>query len=469
MRMFNSRLNIDGRRRAISNCGVLNCGVFVFALAFIFTFAVLAHADVPVYLKLDSRFPSGVHPREWLELRTKETQVQRWFRVVTNGTYGWLPEDHVLTSVKLSSIARMIRDEPDRSQPLMDSLREHRIAKGSQVIILEVAGSWARCRVLGDGSPNQDSWILNEALSRDPGNQIERGLTYREAPMRLTPKADKKPFDRLPAFREISVLNSVANTTGQWIEIQIDNGTAWIERSNVWLPQDMKDGSIRAMTAGLELRSSPLPNADVVRRLAGSEILKVVNSKYVRWGRVKVPEHGMLWWPISEDRSDGPGAIPPMKLSTQDLLGRSIYDMASSPSIPGLRFASARGVFKSRDGIQWSMIPKFEDKNYPIVIAKGGLLFVGPYLSSDHGENFEQWIRWDRLVEALKRSTGSPPARMRISALHAIDAEGNSIELTLDVGRSSPVRIGTLDRGLSWKLLGVAKPTAPAESTAAVQ
>ena len=462
--MFNFRLNIDGTSRAMAARRAVFANVFAVAslaiLISIFAslFSSTAQADVPVYLKLDSRFPSGVHPREWLELRTKETQVQRWFRVVTNGTYGWLAEDHVLTSVKLSSIARMTRDEPDRSQPLMDSLRDHRIAKGSQVIILEVAGSWSRCRVLGDGAPNQDSWILNEALARDPGIQIERGVTYREAPMRLSPKADKKPFDRLPAFREISVLNSVANTTGQWIEIQIDNGTAWIERSNVWLPQDLKDGSIRAMTAGLELRSSPLPNADVVRRLEGSEILKVVNSKYVRWGRVKVPEHGMLWWPISEDRSDGAGAIPPLKLSTQDLLGRSIYDMASSPSIPGLRFASARGVFKSRDGIQWSMIPKFEDKNYPIVIAKGGLLFVGPYLSSDHGENFDQWIRWDRLVEALKRSTGSPPARMRISGLQALDTDGNSIELTLDVGRSTPVRIGTQDRGLSWKLLQAAKP-----------
>ncbi len=425
-------------------------------LLFIYSAASLVpsrgDADVPVYLNLESRFPSGVHPREWLEIRTKETQVQRWFRVVVNGSYGWLAEDHVLTSVKLSSIARMVHDEPDRSQPLMDSLRDRRIAKGSQVIILETVGSWSRGRVLGEDAPNHDSWILNEALMRNPGIQIERGVTFRETPLRLTPKKTAKAIDRWPAFKQISIVNSVANTAGKWIEVQIENGTAFIERTNVWLPQDLRDGSVRALQPGLELRSSPLPHADIVRRLVGTEVLKVVNSKYLRWGKVKVPEHGWLWWPVSEDRLDDPNAIPQLKLTTQDLLARAIYDMASSQSVPGLRFASAKGIFKSRDGIQWSMIPKFENGNYPIEVAKGGLVIVGPYVSNDHGESFEQWIRWDRLVEALKRETGSPPPRVRISKLQALDTHGKSIELTLDIGRSKTVRIETPDRGLSWKL-----------------
>lgn len=413
----------------------------------------VAHADVPVFLKLDSRFPSGVHPRDWLEARTKETQVQRWFRVTVGDAYGWVPEDHVLTAIKLSSIARMVRDEPDRSAPQMDALRTRRIAKGSQVIILEVAGSWSRARVLGDGTPNRDSWILNEALVRDPGNQIERGMTFRDTPLRMTPKADRKAFDHLSAFKEIAVLSTVPAEKTTWLEIQLDRGTAWIERKNVWLPHDLRDGSIRTMQPGLELRSSPLPGADVVKRLEGHEILKVVNARYLRWGRVKVPEHGLLWWPISEDRNaDGPNAIPPLKLTTQDLVSRTIYDMAASQSIPGLRFASAKGVFKSRDGIEWSIISKFETSNYPIAIAKNGLLFVGPYLSSDHGENFEQWIRWDRLVEAVKKQTGSPPARVRLSAVETTDPDGRNVNLVLDVGRSKPVRIGTPDRGLSWKI-----------------
>lgn len=439
------KLNLDLITRAALVLGTM--------LPALFIDVSVARADIPVYLKTESRFPSGVHPRDWLEARTKETQVQRWFRVVTEGSYGWVAEDHVLTAMKLSSIARTIRDEPDRSAPQMDALKKNRIPKNAQVIILEIVGSWSRGRVLGEDAPSQDSWILNEALIRDSGNQIERGVVFRDAPLRHLPKSELKAFDLLSAFKEISILNSVKNSSGPWLEIQNDEGVAWVERKNVWLPQDLADGSIRPMQPGLELRSSPLPNADIVKRLTGTEVLKVVNSKYLRWGKVKVPEHGWLWWPISDDRADGEGALPPLKLSTQDLLGRTIYDMASSQSVPGLRFASAQGVFKSRDGIQWAMIPKFENGNYPIAVAKNGLLFVGPYVSNDQGENFETWIRWDLLIDAVKRETGTPPAHVRLSGLQAHDADGKQIELTLDVGRTKPVRLTTPDRGLTWKIL----------------
>lgn len=414
--------------------------------------SAIARADIPVYLNLESRFPSGVHPRDWLEARTKETQIQRWFRVVVDGSYGWLAEDHVLTEIKLSSIARMTHDEPDRSEPQMDSIRNRQIAKGSQLIILETTGSWSRGRVLSEDAPNHDSWILNEALARDPGIQIERGVTFRDAPLRLSPKSSVKAIDRLAAFTPISILKSVANSHGQWLEIQHETGTVWIERKNVWLPQDLKGGSARALQPGLELRSSPLPHADLVKRLVGTEVIKIIGSKYLRWGKVNVPEHGWLWWPISDDRLDGPNAIPPLRLTTQDLVGQNIFDMASSQSVPGLRFASANGIFKSRDGVMWSMIPKFENRNYPIAVAKSGSVFVGPYVSNDHGESFEQWIRWDRLIEALKRNTRAAPVRMRISALHTLDADGKSIQLTLDVGRTKPIQIETHDRGITWKL-----------------
>lgn len=430
---------------------VLASGLFY--IATMTTHAVVARADVPVYLKSDSRFPSGLHPRGWLESQTTETQVQRWFRVVSGKNFGWVAEDHVLSQLKLSSIARTIREEPDRSAPQMDSLRTTRIPKSSQVIVLEVLGSWSRIRVLSETALNHDSWILNDALVRDQENQIQRGVTFKETPLRLGPSLTKAPHDRLPAFRDVSVLNTVKVEGITWVEIQVDSGSVWIDRKNIWLAQDLGPTTLRPLQAGLELRSAPLPNADIVLRLTGTESLKIVDSKYLRWGKVKVPEHGLLWWPISEDKGEGSNAIPPLKLTTQDLVGRNIYDMALSPSVPGLRFASARGVFRSRDGIEWSLIPEFESDNYPIAVAKSGLLFVGPYVSTDHGEKFEQWIRWDRLVETIKRGTGSPPAKLRLNTLKTVDTDGNSLHLVLDVGRSKPVRIGTTDRGLNWKIL----------------
>ncbi|MDX9731721.1 MAG: SH3 domain-containing protein [Bdellovibrionales bacterium] len=420
--------------------------------------------DTPAFLRPDSRFPSSGFKRDWLETRTTENQIQRWFRVTFDGKYGWIPEDHALTGLKLSAIARTVREEPDRTAPALDALSGKRIAKDTQVVILEIRGSWTRIRSLGDEALNsnrpRDSWVLNEALARDPGNQIERGLTFVPSQLFPGPNSTLRPIDRIDAFKQISVLKTVNGESGQWLEIQVNKSTAWIERSKVWLAEDLasseqeKFGSVRATLQGLELRSAPMPNANVVQTLDGTERLTIIGSRYLRWGKIRAPQHGWLWWPITDDHLDDPGFIPPVKLTSQDLRSRRVYDTARSRAVPGLRFASAQGIFMSRDGKEWSLISKFGDKNYPLSVANNGHLFVGPYLSTDNGENFEQWIRWDRLVETLKRETGKPPAQLRLSKLKALDGEGLTLQLLMDVGHGKPLRILTKDRGQSWSLPG---------------
>lgn len=422
---------------------------------------------IPVYLKPDSRYPSGLHKRDWLESRTKnsgDSQMQRWFRVETGGQYGWVAEDHVLTALKLSSIARTTRDEPDRSAPQLDALRKRRIPKNSQVIILETTGSWSRGRVLGDSDSHQDSWILNEALKRDPGNQIERGMIFRPTSLRASPQKSARPIAKMEEGEEISVIRTQFSDGLTWIEVQLETTSAWLDRRDVWLSLDLIDGSARSRVPGLELRSSPYPNSDVVKRLAMSEKLKVLTTKYLRWGHVRIPEHGYLWWPISDDVVDQPGFLPPMKISTGDLLTRGLYDMVAGDRDTGLRYASARGVFRTRDGREWSKIPKFEDKNYPLATTSNGWIFVGPYLSRDQGANFDQWIRWDILVETVKRTTGSSLSRVRISNIIARVRDKNSdktsdtngsdeIQIELDLGRSQPLQLITEDLGRSWQVL----------------
>lgn len=419
---------------------------------------------IPVYLKPDSRYPSGVHKRDWLESRTKDSgdsQMQRWFRVETGGQYGWVAEDHVLTALKLSSIARTVRDEPDRSAPQLDALRKRRIPKNSQVIILETQGSWSRGRVLGDSASHQDSWLLNEALKRDSGNQIERGMVFRPTSLRASPQKSARTIAKMEEGEEISVIRTQFSDGLTWIEVQLETTSAWLDRRDVWLSLDLADGSARSRVPGLELRSSPYPNADVVKRLSMAERLKVLTTKYLRWGHVRIPEHGYLWWPISDDIVDQPGFLPPMKISTGDLLSRGLYDMVAGDRDTGLRFASARGVFRSRDGREWSKIPKFEDKNYPLATTSNGWIFVGPYLSRDQGANFDQWIRWDILVETVKRSTGSMLSRVRISNIIARansgdgdrPGAGDEIQIELDMGRSQPLQLITEDLGRTWQVL----------------
>lgn len=440
----------------------------LFALSAILAGAPSAQAETQVYLKPESRFSSGQYARPWLEARTKEIQIQRWFRVWTKTAdrrtvYGWIAEDHVLTQLRLSSIARLTRNEPDRSKPTLDSIRGHQIPKDSQAIILERIGSWSRVRVLGESSLNRDSWVLNEALTRDPGNQVEKAYVIQSTPIRLQPQLNAKPIESFDPHQEINVLSS----DGKWLEVQIDSQqrnteiqSGWIERKNVWLSSDLISfhgknisENVRPLFAGLELKSAPLPDANVVARLNGTEALHILGGHYLKWGQVRIQDHGTLWWPIT-DVHENDMATPPMTLSTQELVSRSLFDLAASHSIPGFKIASAKGVFQTTDGKSWKKISSFEEKNFPVAItgssAEKLALFVGPFLSTDQGKTFSEWIRWDRLVQSIKTKTGLPPNKVRLSALEMMDDSGQRIRLTLDLGRAKPVIVSTKDRGANF-------------------
>lgn len=414
---------------------------------------VESRAGVPVYLKPESRFPSGQYSHAWLDARTKETQIQRWFRVwiQSSSKYGWIAEDHVLTRLKMSSVARLTRNEPDRSLPQLDSLRGRQIPKGSQAIVLERMGSWSRTRILGENAFNHDCWILNEALERDPSDQIDRAYVFRDAPVWYSSheNAKDKPFDHYSAYQEVIILRAL----GRRLEVEIDGGTAWLERDRVWLDSDFVFGNrtvVRPLRAGLELRSAPSPDADVVMRLTGTEVMDVLGSKYLRWGKVKVPDHGWLWWPMSEDGSESSTSLPPMLLTTEELVSRSLFDLAASRTMPGVKVASAKGVFKTTDGKSWKKIADFEEKNFPVAMVGSSGVFVGPFFSADQGETFSEWIRWDNLVQSIKTATGLPPNRMRLSALQPLDDIGEKVKLTLDIGRAKPLIVSTMDRGKSF-------------------
>jgi hypothetical protein len=141
------------------------------------------------------------------------------------------------------------------------------------------------------------------------------------------------------------------------------------------------------------------------------------------------------------------------KLTTSALFSRKIFDMASSPAIPSLKFASAQGVFRTVDGQEWVKIPLFQDKNYPISIASGGAIFIGPYVSDDHGETFQQWIRWDSLVATLRTHRGRAASGLKILEIRPQDTSGKRVQLQLSLSDDEAVRVRTDDQGVSWRAL----------------
>lgn len=405
--------------------------------------AATAHAT-PVYLRPDSRFPSGHYTRKTLEDRNIGVQFQRWFRVETKDhSFGWIPEDHLLTSLKLSTSATTTDDTPFRIEPEFDALTGFIAKKGMTVSIKEINGSWAKVE-----TESSTFWLPTSSLKANLTKGSFKAYVRAPAFIHVAPNTQSRILVHARTARYVSIQKENAT----WIEVRLPSGaTGFVRRADVVLMGDLGPEGARPLFDMAALRSAPLPFADVLKSLPLSAKLKIVRHRELRWGRAQLKDLGEIWWPMTDENDDVTPLVSRERLTTKQLFKRKVFDMASSPAIPALKFVSAEGVFRTNDGREWSRIPIFENKNYPIAIAGDGQIFIGPYMSDDHGETFQQWIRWDRLVAKLRQVPAS--GGLRILEVKPLDAAGLKVMVKLDVGLSDLVHVQTTDQGQSWQLL----------------
>lgn len=423
-----------------------------------------AHA-VPVFLKPESRFATGNLPRAKLELRTKKIQIQRWFRVKTKDkAYGWLAEDHALTALKLVEQATLIETVPARSTPDFSVSLDPQsafghpvISRSTPVMILEIQGSWARVQPLTETEVPQ-SWIPLEKLKPNFAlNIAQRAFVYQTS--RLYVDADRK--SRVLMKIEEGTYVQLLRVHGDWLEVRSDRYQGYVSKADVWTALDLGEKGVRAAISLAPLRASPLPYAELVRSLPYSSTLTFVTSTTLRWGFASTREQGNVWWPMTDEASAAKEVASfertertsdvTEKIGTAQLFSRKIFDMATSRSVPSLKFASADGIYRTNDGVTWTKIPLFREQNYPIAVSKSGSIFIGPYVSDDLGETFQQWIRWDSLVSSLSINHDVSAQNLKILEIRPEDAAGHKVTLRLNVGLSEPIRVATEDQGVSWK------------------
>lgn len=399
----------------------------------------------PVFLKIESRFPSGNYQRGLLENKTRKVQFQRWFRTKTSdGVYGWMMESDLVTALRLVGEGVLKEPVPLRDDPEIDAMKAETFPKGKRLRLVEHRGSWIRAR---DEKTGSQSWILSESLS--PALDTRELWAYfgSETDVYVLPGLHARRFDRTAAG---SVLEVSAVKT-DWIEVRSALGIGYVKAKDAVLAKDLGDNGARPAGLHVPMRSAPLPYADLVRQLPGNTRLSIVSTETIRWGLAKLNDLGEVWWPITPTREEQPSITE--KLTTAELFNRKIFDMASSPAISTVKLASANGIYRTRDGQEWSKVPLFGEKNYPIAIAASGAIFVGPYLSEDHGETFQQWIRWDSLVATLKRYQGLTSDSIRLKEIHPLDPSGRKVRVKLGFENAAIVNLISSDQGTSWRPL----------------
>ncbi|HVK61357.1 MAG TPA: hypothetical protein VM432_07395 [Bdellovibrionales bacterium] len=402
----------------------------------------------PVFKRIDSRFSSGDYSRQWLEDHIDGVQMQQWYQVETDDKRrGWIAEDHILTPLKLVSEATLTEDAPLRSSPSLDDLLPGRVLKkATSVLILEVLGSWARTQPL-PASENQESWIPTDLLQPKVENGGSRAFVHTSCPLFVMPGQYGRQIETIDEQTYVDILSEKKD----WFEVRTRTSTGFVEKRNLWSARDLNAKAARPALLQTPLRSEASPTADLVANLGLGTKLSIVSSKALKWGRVKISSLGTMWWPIMEDEAQSKlqATDAPTIVRSEDLFKRKIFDMAASQTIPSLKFLSADGVYRTLDNDRWTKIPTFKNENYPIAIAKNGSVFVGPYRSDNHGETFQQWIRWDGLVSSLRRDRVRSD-KVRIAEIRPDDEEGRQITLRLSTADGQSIRLRTHDGGRNW-------------------
>lgn len=430
-------------------------------LLLLLIFAASTASAVPVFLKPESRFPTGNQARSKLEQRTFKSRLQRWFRVKTKDKkVGWIAEDHALTALKLVEQATLLEAVPARVSPDTtpeSSAGRPTIPASTPVMVLEIQGSMARVQPLTEVELPQ-AWVPTEKLKPNFATNIaQRAFVYQTSPLYIDANSQARILTKI----EEGTYVQVVRPQGSWLEVRSDRFQGFIAKSDVWTAGDLGETGVRASVSLAPLRKEPLPYADLIRSLSYSATLTAVKSSVLKWGLASTREQGDVWWPMTDavDMRSEVASIEQMKptsevtekISTAKLFARKIYDMASSRAMPALKFASADGVFRTTDGVTWTRIPLFRDQNYPIAVAKNGSIFIGPYVSDDHGETFQQWIKWDSLVSSLEARADISAQNLKIVEIKPEDAQGHRVTLRLNLGLDSPVRVATDDQGVSWR------------------
>ena len=432
--------------------------VFSLLIAAAFVGSSMAEA-VPVFLKPNCRFATGNQARAKLEAQTRKSLVQRWFRVKTKDKQiGWIAEDHALTALKLVEQATLTESVPARTSPDLESaIGRGLLPAKTSVMVLEIEGSMARVQPLTEIDLPQ-AWVSTDKLKPCFATNIaQRAFVYQTTSLHI----DANARARILAKIEEGTYVQVVRFGHDWLEVRSGRYQGYVAKADLWTAGDLGETGVRAAVSLAPLRKEPLPYSDLIRSLSYSSTLTALKSSTLKWGLASTREQGDVWWPMT-DSVDTRGEVASIelmkptseateKISTEKLFERKIYDMASSRAIPTLKFASAEGVFRTTDGISWTRIPLYRDQNYPIAVAKNGSIFIGPYVSDDHGETFQQWIKWDSLVSSLETRADVSAQNLRIVEIKPEDAQGHRVTLRLNVGRDTPVRVATDDQGTSWR------------------
>jgi hypothetical protein len=163
------------------------------------------------------------------------------------------------------------------------------------------------------------------------------------------------------------------------------------------------------------------------------EPVKMKEHKMQYWIESLHSTHGKVWWLMNNTPSLV--ADNSLVLSTQEIKERGIFDWSTNRD--SLALVSAKGIFISQEKDTWKHLSRFEEANFPVAVGLNKTLFVGDQYSTDNGNTFEPYIRWDILSSIVQDELEGSPEYIRIKKIYIPDEKKKNIFFEIDTGKGS--------------------------------
>lgn len=412
--------------------------------------AAIFTKKAPLFYKSPSSlFPSGQLSEEELEEKKLRSETLSTFQVRWDNRDFQFKHDELVKEIQVADQCQVKISSVLFEKPQFKTKIISKVDKSEIVRLIDIQNSWALVEKFSDKKTGYMPIDYLESFSEDLGV----GFTLTSIFLKEKKEDNSKLITTIPQKERVKIVfwdqskvfiqykNFQGYVDSELLYLKADFASHALHFKKGWIEIKHREGdSLRTSKNDLiiisefkafitnKYRAFSLVNKDKGPKLRSRLEIKNLNGDF--WNISVLPEHGEVWWKKSyqEEAIMASNTI----LKTEEILRRKIYSMAFYPESKIKGLISAEGVFKTTDGESWKKIDFFKEENWPVAISKNKTWIVGQYKSTNEGESFEPFIRWDQLSKMVEDTYSLTPKFMKLLKLEA--KENNQIEFLMDAG-----------------------------------
>ncbi len=369
-----------------------------------------------------SSFPSGFAPTKDLERNILDKNIENWYRVSHLNKYFWIHEESIIHQRELIGQIRLEREENLHTKP--ESTTQSKIAKGTYTVCNK-KGAWVE--ICNQG------WVQSPFIQWIPSIEGSFVITLRNT--NVFSKEDLLyPLQMVPENFKARVIQERKD----FFLVRAFNRNVYIKKDDTLNLRQFSNGNI--YLPKLLVAAKPDIEDTKTENIKGEIFVTQMEERQIEWMKSNVKGHGLVWWKEEREKKDAQSSL----FHVKDIISRKVFDIAKHPQ-KNLTVVSADGVYRSFDGENWEKIDRFQNKNFAVAFSPTGELFVGDSKSSDLGQKFERFVRWDQIIRDLHLTND-----LHDFSIQEISFDADSVVLHVKK-QSLDFFISSRDSGKTWE------------------